>query len=381
MTGVTYPEEKPEDELTPEEMREKEEEIEATQTQEMIREEVEQYFREGGLDAVTYEQIAGGLRDTAEECSPWLADVSGITEDTDWFNAPYENRGTRTGIVIAKDEEQVLVLVCSKELNEAQIIRVTLYGNLTGEASIQGYDSETGLTVLRIPVEELYSLEDFEEEEEEVDAWEQIGVAPLGSSAASVITGRTAIAVGRPAGTEGSISYGFVSSVAPGISVADAEYKLITTDIYRSRQSSGVLVNLKGEVFGIIDPSRSRPDMPEALCGIGITELKVLIEHLSAGGSRPYLGLHFTDIPASVRSEQDIPGGVYISSVEDDSPAMIAGVQKGDILERIDETEISSSVSLSRQLLGVEPETALSITVARPAGEGYTEMQLTVIPE
>lgn len=391
--GVTYPEENPEEELTPEEMLENEEEKEASQTQEMIREEVEQYFREGGMDAVTYEQITGGLKDTAEECRPWLADVAGITEDTDWFNAPYESRGTRTGIVIAKDEAQILVLVCSKDLDEAQMIQVSLYGNLIGEAEIQGYDSQTGLAVLLIPTEGLHKSgetgEDEESEEEEADTAggvsaeeiDRIGVAQLGSSAASVLTGRTVIAVGRPAGTEGSISYGFVSSVAPGISVADAEYKLITTDIYRSRQSSGVLVNLKGEVFGIIDPSRSRSDMPEALCGIGISELKVLIEHLSAGRSKPYFGLHFTDIPADIRREQDIPGGVYISSVEDDSPAMIAGVQKGDILQKIGETEISSSISLTRHLLDNEPGTALSITIARPAGEEYSEMRLSVIPE
>ena len=430
VTGVTYPEEQPYEELTPEEMVENEQEQEADKEQELIREEIQRYLSEGGLDGVTYEQIAGGLREVASGCSPWLADVSGITEDTDWFNAPYENTGTSSGIVIARGDEDILVLVCAEGIDAAQRVQVKFYGELIGAGEMQGYDPATGMAVIRVPVSGLHkggdetadntaeeTADDAAEEtaeetadsaaddaaEETADSaaeetgdsdaevpeqtavtpeqLERIQTAQLGSSTSMMLTGKSVVAVGRPTGDEGSVGYGFVSSVSQGISVADAQYRQITTDIYGSTRASGVLVNLRGEVVGIIDPAHSREDMRDVLCGIGITELKVLIEHLSAGKEKPYLGIYFTDVPYLVRKEQGIPEGVYISGVAEDSPAMNAGIQKGDLLVRLGSQDIPNSVSLSRNILEAEQGIPVQVVVKRWSGTEYAEIAFSVVPE
>jgi serine protease Do len=77
----------------------------------------------------------------------------------------------------------------------------------------------------------------------------------------------------------------------------------------------------------------------------------------------------------------NIPDGVYLSGVTDDSPAMNAGLQKGDVITYIGEEEVHSSVTISRILLENEPGTEISITLLRPSGEGYTEMELSVTLE
>ena len=121
--------------------------------------------------------------------------------------------------------------------------------------------------------------------------------------------------------------------------------------------------------------------MPGILCAIGITETKQLIEKLSAGDNKAYLGVQCTDVPAEVRSGMDIPDGVYLSEVEDGSPAMNAGLQKGDIISYMDGEEVHYSTTISRILLEKEAGTELEITLMRPSGDGFTEMDLTVTLE
>ena len=66
------------------------------------------------------------------------------------------------------------------------------------------------------------------------------------------------MAVGSPVGYSNSIAYGVVTSVTNKISALDNEYNLLTTDILGSTDGSGILVNLAGEIVGIIAQPRRR---------------------------------------------------------------------------------------------------------------------------
>jgi S1-C subfamily serine protease len=107
----------------------------------------------------------------------------------------------------------------------------------------------------------------------------------------------------------------------------------------------------------------------------------LLIEKLSAGGKKAYLGVQCTDVPGDVRSRMNIPDGVYLSGVADDSPAMNAGLQKGDVITVMGDEEVHYSAAISRILLENEAGSEISITLLRPSGEGYTEMELNVTLE
>jgi S1-C subfamily serine protease len=367
VTGVTYPEETETEELTPEEMLVNEEEKAATEEQERIREEVERIMRDKEWGTRTVVSFYGALRSAATESLYFLVDVSEISSDTDWFNDPYETRGTVSGIIIAKTDSEAQILVYSPGINAAQTIQVTFFDGSSVEGSIRSYDSVSGIAVLSVSLEGVKS-----------ETKESLKAAELGSSAPSVVSGRAVIAVGRPTGNSGSIAYGAVTSATANLPIQDSGFQQLTTDIYASKNASGVLIGPDGLVVGIIDSVYGRPDMPNILCAIGITETKQLIEKLSAGGKKAYLGVQCTDVPSDVRSRMNIPDGVYLSGVTDDSPAMNAGLQKGDVITYIGEEEVHSSVTISRILLENEPGTEISITLLRPSGEGYTEMELSV---
>ena len=370
VTGVTYPEETIAEEVTPEEMLVNEEKKAATEEQERIRTEVEDYLWNSENGAQTAEKFYGSLKLVASSARFFLVDVSEIASDTDWFNDPYETRGTVSGMIIAKAEAEILVLAYAPGIDSANSIQVTLYDGTSVEAQIRARDRASGLVVFSAGlgnVEELVK--------------KQLTVATLGSSAPSYLTGQLVIAVGRPTGNSGSISYGSVSSASGDLAIMDSGLRQITTDIYGSRQASGFLLNPAGQVVGIIDARHTRNDLPGLICAIGISESKQLIESLSAGDKKAYLGVQCTDVPEDIRSRMGIPDGVYISEVAEDSPAMNAGLTKGDVITAMAGEEVRYSSVVARILLESEEGSELAITLMRQTGEGYTEMELTAVLE
>ena len=370
VTGVSYPEETATEELTPEEMIVNEEEKAATEEQERIREEVERILQDRSQGKEAAQRIMSALRQTAADARNYLVDVSEISSDTDWFNDPYETRGTVSGIIIAKTGSEVQVLVYSPGMDSSHTLLITFFDGTSVEASVHSQDRVSGLAVLSANIDSMDS-----------SVRDMIKVAELGSSAESTLVGQTVIAVGRPIGTSGSISYGTATSASTNLGVPDSGFMQITTDIIGSKQASGVLINPDGRVVGIIDTRHGRSDLPGVLCAIGITETKQLIEKLSAGGKKSYLGVQCTDVPEDVRQRMDMPEGVYLTEVAEGSPAMNAGLQKGDIIISMNGEDVHYCTTLSRILLEEEAGTEIGITLMRPSGEGYTEMELTVILE
>lgn len=198
----------------------------------------------------------------------------------------------------------------------------------------------------------------------------------LGSSASSNLVGIPVIALGRPVGTEDSMCYGNITSIGNSIRLPDSNYKFLTTDIYGSTGASGILINLKGQVIGMIDMSYNASDMRNMISAVGITELKGLVENLSNNRSIAYFGVYGTDVTREANEELEVPFGAYITEIDMDSPAMDAGIQSGDVIIRIGETEITGYQDLVKVLLTLKPEEAIRVGLMRQAPEGYTEMEI-----
>lgn len=118
---------------------------------------------------------------------------------------------------------------------------------------------------------------------------------------------------------------GNITSSAYSISTIDANYDIFTTDIVGSKNGSGALINLNGEVIGIVTQGYSSEGDQNTLTAISISKLKPLIEMLSNNKDIPYIGLEITTVTNTIAKENDIPKGVYIKDVKMDSPAMAAG--------------------------------------------------------
>lgn len=369
-----YPEEEPQqivfpaedEEMLPEDML-----IEETATDEETEEEEQESLTEveWELEVEDYQLLYDKLYALYEEKSKSIVTVTGVKADIDWFNNPYETEGQTSGLIVADNGKEYWILVDNKPIDKAEAIRVTFTGNVQVTAQLKGTDAITGLAIIGVALKDVPT-----------EARENIVVASLGSSGGNKMLGRPVLALGSPAGTGRSIAYGMITSSGNVIHLPDSSYKLLTTDMYGSPNASGALLNLHGQVIGIINQSHVDESMPNQLCAIGITEIKDTIERISAGRSQAYLGIYGTNVTEEAREELNIPMGAYVTEIEIGSPAMQAGIQSGDIITRIGETEVVSYQDYVNQLGKANPEESMSIMIMRQGQQEYREMEITVTP-
>ncbi|MDE5717504.1 MAG: S1C family serine protease, partial [Lachnospiraceae bacterium] len=314
-----------------------------------------------------YQSLYEELRKFAEDAGRAVVTVAGVTSDVDWFNNIYENVASASGVIVANNEKALLILVSAGNLKGADSIEVTFCDQTQVEAELVQKDENTGLAILSVPLTDVSG-----------ETMDKINIAELGSSNTVNMLGMPVVALGSPLGTSGSISYGMVTSTGTLIDLPDAAYKKITTDIYGSRNATGILINLKGMVIGIIDNVNTGNDMSNLLTAYGITELKGTIEQMSNNKERAYLGVHGADVPKEAIADTQIntPAGSYIRAIEIDSPAMEAGIQSGDVVTRVGNTEISTYNELLGILHSAKPGDVLTVTLTRQGHEMSVDVTL-----
>ena len=203
-----------------------------------------------------------------------------------------------------------------------------------------------------------------------------IDIAKLGSSNNANLLGKPVMALGSPMGTSGTVCYGIVTSVGTVIDQPDSAYKSIITDIYGSRNATGILVDLNGMVLGIIDNVNTSNDMGNLLTAYGVTELKRTIEKMSNNQERAYLGIHGADVPEEAIRESGMPTGTYVKEIEMDSPAMNAGIQSGDVIIAANGTPIENYKDLLNVLNIGKPEDTMDVTLVRQGQEVGVQVTL-----
>lgn len=312
-----------------------------------------------------YEELYNAYRDISSS----MVTVTAVFSDVDWFNNTYQNEGTTAGVIIANNNRELLILSKKSPLDMAENLRVTFCNGVNADAQIKKYDKNTDLAVLAVDLKYVGS-----------STLDNVTVAVLGSSVSAGIIGTPVIAVGNLFGYNDNVCYGIVTSKGNHVALADNGYKLITTDIYASENPSGILVNLSGEVIGMIDNSYNNSDTSNLLSALGITELKGMITKLSNGEDIPYLGIYTQDITSQARLEMGLPQGAYIFDIDMDSPAMMNGIQKGDIIVQVGTHEIRSAADYMNALRDALIDRNLKVVVQRASVDAFEEMTFTVQP-
>lgn len=364
-TEVQFPEETVSEEMKPEDMLVEVPDTEETTTAELENQQIEEILSQMEFSLDDYQSVYAELAKLAETTSRCVVTVTGVSSDVDWFNDIYENESSASGVIIANNGKSILILVSSSALKDADNIVVTFCNQAQVEAELVQKDNTTGLAILSV---ELLAINE--------DTMDVINIAKLGSSNSDKLLGMPIIALGSPAGLNNSVCYGIITSMGTIIDQPDSAYKMITTDIYTSSNATGILINLRGMVVGIIDNINTGTDMQNRLTAYGITELKKTIEKMSNNQELAYLGIHGTDIPENMAETLGTQEGVYIKEIEIDSPAMAAGIQSGDVLIRVGNVSVANYNDLLNILYSAQPEDTIEITVLRQEKEMNMDVTL-----
>lgn len=318
------------------------------------------------LEIADVQNVQNKLYAVGREANRFVVTVTGVKSDTDWFNNSYESRGQASGIIIADSGQELLILTERKVISDAQEVYVTFINDVTVEASMKHYDGNTGIAVLSVPRSQV-----------DEDTMNAISVAKLGNSL-TTMQGTMVIAVGSPLGTNYSILTGNITSTNNVISTIDNNYTVFTTDIVGSSSGSGVIINVNGEVIGLVMQDYGNEEDQTTLTALSISELKQLIEKLSNNQDIPYIGLGLTTVSAATAKEYDIPKGAYIKEVKMDSPALAAGLQSGDVITEMGGEAVYTVDSYESKLLALKPGDEVEIVVQRQGAEKYEEITCTV---
>ena len=392
-----YPEEKtqivvfPEDqeEMSPEEMLADNMEQELQQMEQQLQEQlqnqqaaestssqldqdqIQQILQMVTFDLKNYEEMYNAMSAFSREMKRSMVTVTGVVSNLDWFHNVQQSENQASGVIIANNGKELLILVDYEPLKTAESLHLTFDNDVQVPTQLKKLDEFTNLAILAV------DLKDFNNDYLEKD----ITIATLGSSSLSRIVGQPVVALGRPMGTEGSIGYGMITSSASTIQEADTNYKLIQTDITGSEKAGGVLFNLQGQVVGIITNSRGEIDMKNMITAYGITELKNRIEQMANGRQMPYMGICGVNVTKEAKMQLNVPYGAYVTEIDMNSPAMLAGIQQGDVIVAINGKEITSYNMYINTISSMNAGDNLKVLVMRQVQEEYKEMEFDVILE
>ncbi len=316
---------------------------------------------ENEVDLEDYTVLFAQLRGLAKEVKRSVVTVTALNNDVDWFNEAYENRGQATGMVIGDNGVELLILTRYAEVEKCDGMQVSFVDNTIVSATLKKYDVTTGLAVISV------NLSDISEETKE-----KITKATLGNSK-RLEAGTPVLAIGRADGNENSMQVGSLTSVNNRLSMVDAEYSILATDMTRNADADGVLVNLKGEVIGFIQERYLSESMQNNLCAYAISDIKGLLEHLSNNQDVTYLGVKGISVTAEAQSG-GVPVGVYVTEVEMDSPAMRGGIQSGDVIQAINGQKVTSMTELSDVLQRLSNKQNISLEGQRLTKDGYKKV-------
>ncbi len=371
-----YPEEEPQavvfpeeiDELAPEDMLVEDEPPsiqEAVESVMLEDEQIQKILDNVSLDKENYLQLYDAMSSYVEELNASMVTVTGVSSNVDWLNDTYEQEGQTYGVLVANNGKEYLILTSRATVRQKENITVTFCSGESAEAEVKQTDSQTSLAVVAVPIASLTK-----------ETRDAVKVATLGSSNLKNPVGIPVVALGSPLGSVGSAGYGMIVSAAVPLSKVDANYKLFVTDIAGTSDGLGVLFNMQSQIVGIITPDRARAELKNNVTAVGISELRKLIENMSNGKTAAYMGISGIDVTADANREYGVPFGAYVREIEMDSPAMFAGIQRGDVIVEIAGNSIENFNNYAAALLRLDAGQTVTVIVQRSVQNSYREMEI-----
>lgn len=347
----------------------KEESLEAERKQkEMLKEAaasaVDEYFQTYVPDSSDLNALNNTITEVLTGLKNGFVTVTSVRTNKDWFDNELKEKGTTGGIITEITDTEILILTDSGTLEDGEEIQISFYEGSQFPGQIKATDSTLGISVISVIKQAVPS-----------ELMDTLQVVELGNSY-GLQNGNFILAVGAPYGIVGSVASGRVVYIDRNAQGMDSSYRIIYTDMELSQDARGFVVNLEGEVMGFLTES-SQEDVPCAV--IAVSEIKPYIENLYNGNSAASIGIMGRNVTAEISQTQELPEGIYITDIMEDSTAFEAGVQYGDILVGIGEEDIKSLTELQNFLTTSQPGTEVTLRVMRFGAMEYKEMSLTAI--
>lgn len=286
----------------------------------------------------------------------------------DFFDPGLERRQKRTslgsGVII--DGKRGFILTNAHVVIQSQSITVSLKDEREFQAQIVGIDPDSDLAVLKIGnPEDLPAVE-------------------MGNSE-DLMIGETVIAIGNPFGFSHTVTTGVISALNRSVRTGDTVYhNFIQTDAsINPGNSGGPLLNIHGDLIGINTAIYAKAQ------GIGfatpINKAKRIVSDLIQYGEvvLSWTGLFLQDLDKELARYLNIPvdKGVIVKDVEPGSPAITAGIHKGDIILSLENIPLRSVDDYQQTLKRFSVGSRITFEILRDARQKTRSLTTSVFPE
>ena len=261
------------------------------------------------------------LQELYAACADSIVGITAYPEDQ---NGYYWGTGVIAG-------ENGLIITNAHVIEGCASAEVTLYNNESYEALLVGADAVSDLALLKIDCTGLPA-------------------ASFGDIS-SLSVGDPVAAIGNPLSEEfrSTLTNGIISAIDRGMNYNGHTMSLLQTNAAINQgNSGGALFNMYGQVVGITNMKMM--SYFSSIEGIGFaipsSTVKAVVDQLAENGEvrgRPSIGITVGAIPQEAVENYELPEGLYISAVAENSDAAAQGIREGDILTAIDGQSVSST--------------------------------------
>lgn len=325
----------------------------------------------------------------ANNCLPSVVSITnkGVTEVRTMFGTyQQDTESSGSGIIIGANDSELLIVTNYHVVSGSSELSVVFsYDEDSDEpslvsAKLKGYESDKDLAVISVSMDEITD-----------EMKSQIKVATIGDSS-TLQLGQDVVAIGNALGYGQSVTTGIISALNREVTVSGDDgnpitNKLIQTDAaINPGNSGGALLNMNGELIGINSVKVSSSSVEGMGYAIPISDVQSIIEELMLKETRDvvaeeaqgYLGIGGTDVTNEISQTYDMPMGIFINTIYEDSPAAAAGLSKGNIITKFDGQTVKSMAELKTLLTYYKSGETVNIIAMVQGSEGYVEKTFTL---
>lgn len=292
---------------------------------------------------------ANSTSEIVKKTADSVVEISTESVVTGSFAQQYVQQGAGSGVIISQDG---YILTNNHVINGANSVKVRLRDSTEYDATIIGSDSDNDIALLKVSATGL-------------------SPATFGDSN-SLAVGDYVVAIGNPLGElGGTVTDGIISALARKVTIEDTQMTLLQTNAQvNPGNSGGGLFNANGELVGIVNAKQSATEVEGIAFAIPINNVLDILSDLKEYGyvtGKVDLGIDFTDITSDETAfyygvNQT---GCYVLSVDSGSNAEKAGVTRGDLVTKVNDTDVSSSSDITTALEKAEVGDTVTFTVSR----------------
>ena len=320
--------------------------------------------------AVSLANVDGKTVLSAEEVyASNLESVVGVNGNvtTNVWGQTVKNAVSGSGFVISSNDTSSYILTNYHVIDGVTDITVFFSDGKSYDATLVGGEEENDIAVLKI---------------------DQGNLRPVVLGDSDAINGGEAVyAIGNPLGElTFTFTGGYVSSKDRAVTMSDGTViNMIQTDTaINSGNSGGPLFDKYGQVVGIVSAklSSSASSSEASVEGLGfaipINDVKDMVTSIMENGyvtGKPNVGVLINAVDESVQ-RYGVPAGVEIMAILDGSCAQKAGLQEGDIITAVGDTQVTSETQLQSAVKEYKAGDTVAFTIYRDGNTSTVNVTL-----